>query len=636
MSNQQIGKVSLKHIGLFVVRIQFSYKVGEGEAQLSEESENIRIGKTMILNPSELGVPEDATIQLIAIVDGDHNVRGSQTFHYKEENGKVANYHISGFLKRNKLNLVDVAVPNWENWSKNIDHDFDNTSNPYFTPYNRSELEEVLVQAQNQGINTVRVSGQRHSMPELVTEDNRSDPEGDQGSWIVDMSCYKDLGDKGDQSMLLSGNHVTVNAGVREDTLAAFLTANNKMLKTVTAGGFFSLGGMTLVDVHGSTIAEPIFSETASAFNIMGPNGEITTINATTPGEGAYKAIQFARVSFGMLGVVTSVVIDVKDRDYANTLVPGMETFELKMNNESDFISKFIELTSEHDALEVFFHPYGNILNPNKHQFLTLWWDIDENPENPLPNLVDTPPTACELADEEEFGAPDGGAFNDFAETMGLAAQDSGSSLLASSVVNGFFSSTEKMFHEAVQNYTDLWMTSLPRVIATSYFLELPDLDATGFGRLYQAIQVILNRLATSQDFMLASPLDIRFVKGGDTVLASSYSTISGSTFVNLDLLTFAPDTSSTEYPDNLKQFLADIEREWISMGARPHNGKMFGFFDPEGAPGSFTPPYNDGYLQAMYQLRQERVDAFKLFRSSRDPDGLFTNPYVDKLLGNT
>ena len=42
------------------------------------------------------------------------------------------------------------------------------------------------------------------------------------------------------------------------------------MLKTVTAGGFFSLGGITAVDVHGATVAAPIFADSVVAFNVMG------------------------------------------------------------------------------------------------------------------------------------------------------------------------------------------------------------------------------------------------------------------------------------------------------------------------------------------------------------------------------
>jgi hypothetical protein len=76
---------------------------------------------------------------------------------------------------------------------------------------------------------------------------------------------------------------LNVNAGVREDEVDAFLTANNLMLQTVTAGGFFSVGGMTAVDVHGATIKGPIFAETSSAYTIMGPDGALTTIDASIP-----------------------------------------------------------------------------------------------------------------------------------------------------------------------------------------------------------------------------------------------------------------------------------------------------------------------------------------------------------------
>jgi FAD/FMN-containing dehydrogenase len=58
-----------------------------------------------------------------------------------------------------------------------------------------------------------------------------------------------------------------VNPGAREDDVDAFLTKHDLMFKTVTAGGFFSLGGMTSVDVHGGTVDAPIFAETASSFD---------------------------------------------------------------------------------------------------------------------------------------------------------------------------------------------------------------------------------------------------------------------------------------------------------------------------------------------------------------------------------
>jgi FAD/FMN-containing dehydrogenase len=110
------------------------------------------------------------------------------------------------------------------------------------------------------------------------------------------------------------GSYKNYYTGVREDELDVFLTANDMMLKTVTAGGFFSLGGMTAVDVHGATINAPIFAETVSAFSIIGPDGQLKTINTQTPAVDGWSPLRFARVSLGALGVVTSVTVDVMPR----------------------------------------------------------------------------------------------------------------------------------------------------------------------------------------------------------------------------------------------------------------------------------------------------------------------------------
>jgi FAD/FMN-containing dehydrogenase len=118
-----------------------------------------------------------------------------------------------------------------------------------------------------------------------VADDNRNAVPAKTIEFLVDMSCYCDLGPGQNQSIVLGPgtNQVTVNAGVREDALDAFLTKNSLMMKTVTAGGFFSIGGMTAVDVHGGTVKAPIFAETASAFDMLLADAAVKTIDATLP-----------------------------------------------------------------------------------------------------------------------------------------------------------------------------------------------------------------------------------------------------------------------------------------------------------------------------------------------------------------
>ena len=77
------------------------------------------------------------------------------------------------------------------------------------------------------------------------------------------------------------------------------------MLNTVTAGGFFSIGGMTAVDVHGGTVDGPIFADTASSFTIMNADGEERTIDKNSPLVNGWSPLQFAPVSLRGLEVET-------------------------------------------------------------------------------------------------------------------------------------------------------------------------------------------------------------------------------------------------------------------------------------------------------------------------------------------
>src|SRR5258708_4490796 len=240
------------------------------------------------------------------------------------------------------------SAPKWSNWSGNIVHEPPaNGGNYYYTPTNLVELKAILADAVTKGV-TVRVSGQRHSQPPLVTNDNRGAVPPLPTTYFVDMSCYAGLGPNNEDLMVLGPgkNQVTVNPGTREDDLDAFLTTHNLMLDTVTAGGFFSIGGMTAVDVHGGTVDAPIFAEAVSAFTILGADGKETIIDKRSKDGDGHSLLAFARVSLGALGVVTRITLDVLPRPWANTLQGGTQRYLLVTN--PDFIAKYKELLPKH------------------------------------------------------------------------------------------------------------------------------------------------------------------------------------------------------------------------------------------------------------------------------------------------
>lgn len=541
--------------------------------------------------------------------------------------------------------MASSGPPFWQNWSGNIKHLAPTDGAPYyFSPTNLSELKAVLAQAKQNGV-TVHASGQRHSQPPLVADDNRNNPTAAPKAYLVDMSCYVDVGDGG-IAPGPGGNQVTVNPGVREDAVDAFLTKHNLMFKTVTAGGFFSLGGMTGVDVHGATVDEPIFAETASSFTILGADGNLTTIDASTASVNGWSPLQFARVSLGALGVVTRITLDVQPRPYATTLRGDTKRYLLK--DKQAFIGELTnQLTgpARHTRLEIFYTPYAAAPNvpffplPN---FLVLWWDVVEDPNPKTPNSAVAPPTACTLAQQGKFGAPVLGGIGEYAAPLVRGSQYYGnpySPLHLPPVPTAGFAAIaldviESQAGTANRNYSELWLTEASQVMFMSYFIELPDFDAVGLGKVWDGLDAVAKRVIQDDNFHIAAPMEFRFVKAGDSALAGTYSQNTDAHFVNLDLIGFIEATPSAQYPAKLLQFFADVERDWVAMGGFPHNGKMYGFYDPAQPAGTHTAAFNPNFLADLRARAGQRFVAFNDYRRSCDPGGLLYTEFLRRLLG--
>ena len=539
-----------------------------------------------------------------------------------------------------------ATAPTWENWSGNLKHvpALDNGTY-YYTPANRAELKGMLAEARERRKRRHHPRVWATSFPATACCRRQSERSmKTTTTYIVEMSCYVDIGDQG-MAMGPGPNQVTVNPGVREDALDAFLSKNNRMLKTVTAGGFFSIGGMTAVDVHGGTVDGPIFADTASSFTIMNGEGEEKTIDASSPLESGWSPLQFARVSLGGLGIVTKIVLDVLPRPYATTLKGEVKNYLCK--DKAAFISTFQSLLtgpSKHDRMEVFYTPYAaapNLPFPVAlENFLVLSWDVVGNPDKKIPNGSVTPRTACSLASSDEYGAPYVSGLKHYALPSVRASQyyasaydpihippipPSGFAKIAMDVI-------ESSGNTANQAYSDLWLAESAQVIFMSYFIELPDLDEKGLTKVWDGLAVVGDRTIKQDAFHIAAPLEFRFVKSGNTALSGSYST-KPTYFINLDLIGWIEPIPAAEYPVKLLQFFADVERDWVAMGGLPHNGKMYGFYDPNQPAGTHSAPFNRNFLSMLRKLRGERVTAFNAFRKTLDPSNLFYNDFLRQLL---
>jgi len=550
--------------------------------------------------------------------------------------------------KKSNNGVKSPSSPTWKNWSGNLVHNPPtNDSNYYFTPTNKAALKSALSDAKKKGA-TVRVSGQRHSQPPLVIDDNRGSVPKTANEYLVDMSCYSDLGPNKDHSMILGPgkNQVTVNTGVREDDLDAFLTSNDLMFKTVTAGGFFSLGGMIAVDVHGATINSSIFADDVSEFQIMLADGSMTTINAdslqfdTAPDKQNWLPLQFARVSLGGLGIVTSVVLNVMERRSANSLQGSIK--RLSLFNKGAFATAFKSLLEEQTRVETFFTPYA--AGWGLDNFLALSWKVKENPKDPIDNIPTDPQTACQLAAKSppEYGAL---YLEGIAQFGANLAEESQYFKLADNPFAGPAVITalardkiEKDGNTANLAHSDLWLDGAVAVIFMSYFIPIQNLEEEGLGKVWDSLDIVTKLVLPNGNFHIAAPIEFRFVKGGNSSMSGAYTKKEDSWFVNQDLIAFVkPDITASQYPKKLLKFFADVERQWVEMGGFPHNGKMYGFYDPTQAKGSYSTsgPFNKNYLSELRSRRGNRLEAYKAYRKSLDPKGLFYNKYLKNLLGD-
>jgi FAD/FMN-containing dehydrogenase len=435
-------------------------------------------------------------------------------------------------------------------------------------------------------------------------------------------------------------NQVTLNPGAREDDLDAFLTANNLMLDTVTAGGFFSVGGMTAVDVHGGTVDSTIFAEHVAAFTILGADGKQTTIDSTSKDGDGNSLLTFARVSLGALGVVTRLTLNVLPRPFANTVQGSMSRFLLA--TKSDFVAKYKELltgSTKHTRLESFFTPYAAPFDIKN--YLALWWDVVDNPNPQIPNSAPKPPTACDLSHQNQFGAPSIG-IGQFGEAVVRHSQTTDpywSPLAGPAVITAVaLDVIESQVGTANKAFSDLWLAKSSRVIFMSYFIELPALDDEGLGRAWEGLDVVNTYVLQSGNFHIAAPMEFRFVKAGDSAMSGAFSKNPDAYFVNLDLIGFVEATPSSQYPTEVLKFFAHVERKWVSLGGLPHNGKVYGFYDPANPDvNSCTPPFNRNFFRFITkqrsQARQAPIEAFKKYRKSVDPGGLFYTQYLRDLL---
>ena len=531
----------------------------------------------------------------------------------------------------------------WENWSGNNQYTPDETDGLYYlTPKNFNQLQQMVSDAATQG-KIIRVQGQRHSATPLIVNENNTEAGKKHGKiLVVDLSQYSDLGDNSESNVVLdtANSTVTVNTGVTESDLDTFLTMHNFMLKTVTAGGMFAIGGITAVDVHGAAMNSTIFSGNVIAYTVLKSNGQKVTYDEQSEKFDGYSPLQFFRTSLGTLGVVTSVTLQVLPRAHKNTLVPSYE--HLSIPNKEQFIETYMELfNGDYNSIESFYNPYHH----KDDNILTLRWKIDNDPVEPIPNDGENYKdqvcsylfTAYDGAEKGAWGTPLLGDIEEnLAEEIAIYTQNNKLPEFGKLAIDASTDVIKSKMNKAIKDNHALWLDTSERAMFMSYFIPLPDSSSKGMGQAWDTLQVFVNQLKINTDYVSVLPPEFRFVRGSDALLSGTYSTNKDQLYISIEVLAITGQGSTEGYSQNVLDYFANIEYQWVLMGGFPHNGKMYGFYNPKeiGSDGTVkgVPPLNANYMEELKSRKQQQISAFSKFQKMLDPKGVFCNEYTSSL----
>ena len=177
-----------------------------------------------------------------------------------------------------------IASVTWTNWAGNV------RAAPRIvaTPSSLDELRQAVTEAARRG-ETVRVAGAGHSFAPLCVTN----------STLLDLSRLA-----GVERVDPETGEATIWAGTRIADLGEPLLTQGRALANQGDIDRQAIAGAVSTGTHGTGRKHGSFSAAVRAVELMGPNGELVTIDAADP-----ERLRAASLSLGLLGVITRVTL---------------------------------------------------------------------------------------------------------------------------------------------------------------------------------------------------------------------------------------------------------------------------------------------------------------------------------------
>lgn len=485
----------------------------------------------------------------------------------------------------------------WRNWAGNLSSMPDEILKP-------TSLAEVQDLVRNRNGNKIRVVGTGHSFSPLVVAN---------GQTIVDLSDYLQGGQKAWRWQKDGNNFVSILPSARwSDVRDALMTTSSPLprmympstgaLASINAIGFLAAG------CHGTGWNQKTVSDFITEIEFVAANGNIHVFSDdTTPNDMAA-----ARVSLGMLGIVTRVTLRVEplfkllDEEIATPTENIMGPNPSKTGGEIN-TTNLHKLLVGNEYVELFWFPGSGFDG-------SIWLKKFNRTDKDIRDIPLRPDGWIDQMADLVMGWT---AENPLLWTIVLplvwsTIRDRCQAIEAK---NGFVADAPRVFF-----YADRAFPILDLEVAIP--IPLTGNNTWDVSNVVYAWYAALNYAYANQgDFPLTTCLHARFTKTSQSLLSAAYSANTEDRVCWIEILSAYPksEPDPQKRSNAMKAHLAmieDVVSGWIKdRNGRPHWAK------------------NWQYVQPLLQMRDlfpaENLRAFNALRQRLDPDGAFINAFL-------
>lgn len=466
---------------------------------------------------------------------------------------------------------------------------------------------------------------------------------------IISLADYQTQHKQWQDKMNLQTLRVRINAGKSLYDLTQLTRSQGFLLKSRTAGRYFTIGGIVANMVHGGGKNEGFIQEQVTGLLVMLASGNIVEITSEDE-------LKYWRNSAGLLGIILAVEFDLL-QDTGFEMKYDVKTYDMTSPSFFDtFVGDVLTAVNTYDHSEYFFNPYDG-------ELLILGSGMSSTPptnaqlkeyQRAAKNLIDQTAnfdisfrgspkvpisSACDLIPEPFCFDSQASAYIIVGAMHDVVQSDWTTS--STTVNDGFYSTSVPKFHSL-----DLFAPAgtFPQMIGQ--FLGLfQAFSQTGSSVYYPTggLQFRFVNPSSKQGYLCPinpiSDLEAKFLAENFFPLSVAYTPGAPAGYIALHYTGLS--NINDEYSDI---FLQQLENLWrhtplnpsLSVGpANPlipvksvHLGKEWGYGVPISGPGlkhSFY-PFSDADLLASAYSAEKLVSLsqFNAKRISLDPNGLF------------